>query len=576
MKRADVARILVLGFLLLISTGLWSIGASAEETDTAETNEESISGKDTDIELGSLKVSDSQAGKYTDVSFTLTGTENADKKYEVTVIEKVWIDRETDNFPLTSDGNTYKVTSGNQKNLECTYKLKLKDNLESGYYKIYFYVLYQRKATGGSTKNYTQDYVIRKSVDIKVENESVKSDEIKAENDDIFITMKNSPRARYGGSCRILFTAESKKYLIQSVVLVMDKKSPFQSNSQAYKVNAGNKKKLDCRYNLKVKEDVKTGYYSADFEIHYEKDGKEVKLTKSIQVYLQGKVQKKNAEKKGEVSVPRVMVTERKLNKEKIYPGDIFMISLRIRNTSEETLRNMKYTISSENGEFISVNGVNSQFVPSIPSGGTDELLFRLQANLELTSKSYQICLFAEYEDEKANGYETTDYVTIPIVVKDKLAINDIRKPEKLTVGSDGNVTFSINNVGENSVRNVSAKLTGDDFVSEKAFVGKIAAGASGYADIYVKGLKQSDLNSGKNATILISYVNGSGEKKSYIKKIKLTVSEEVPEDLISITESDQEEEKNQMPKQMIALVAILACFGIGGTYIKLKRNKSL
>ena len=573
--RTLIAGILFFAFFRTQQADVWAEDSDISAADSSDSLE-TASGRDTDVDMEGVKTGTGHAGKTIEISFTVSGTENIERKYEVSSIEKVWINTEAEQFPFTSSYDVYKVSSGNSKSLPCAYRLKLKDDLESGYYKIYFYVQYRRRGTSGTTKTYALDYIVKKTVTIKVVGEEKVSEKVESENDDISIVMNNFPKGYYGKRCTIDFLVQSKKYEICSVVPVMDGKSPFQSSSQAYRIFTGKGKQLACRYDLLVKEDIKTGYYTMNIEVRYEKEEKEVRLTKGIQVYLVGKKKekKKRETKEADMSVPRIIVLERNVNQERVYPGDSFLLTLKVKNTSQEILRNIKYTISSKEGEFIPEDGIHSCFVEEIPVGGLAQLRFALQTNMELKAGAYQVCLFAEYEDEKAGGYEATDYISIPVTVRDKLTITDVHVPEKLTVGTDGDVTFSVNNVGENAVRNVRAQLSSEDTDSEKTFVGKVSAGGSGYVDIHVKGLKETSESGKKNAWIKVTYLNSSGEKKSFKKQIRLTVAEEVPEDMAAITETEEETGKSAVPRQVIILFCICICLGAGGLYYRKRMDK--
>lgn len=561
-------------FNVAAGSGL-SVRAAAEETTGAGDSEEYLSGKSLDIQLSRLKVKGSQAGARVTLSFDISGMENTAEKYEVDQIEKVWINSDADSFPFVSEDETYKIVSGSGKSLSCSWKLRLKEDLSTGYYKANFYVLYRRKAMAGNSKKYDSLYRIEKSVDIRVQGSASKEEAVSAENGDISVKMKNSPHGTYSGSCPVSFQVKSRKYTIKSVVPVVDEKFPFQGTSEAYKVIYGKGKSLDCRYDFRVKDDVKTGYEWVSFDVYYEKDGQEVKLTKKIGVQLTGKkkekTEKKTEEKK--VSVPRLMVTGRTFDREKIYPGDQFRITLQVRNTSDAALRNIKYTVSSGKGEFVSADGINSAFLSSVSAHGTSEITFFLEASSDLTAKPYQLCAFAEYEDSRVNRYEATDYVTIPITVQDRISITDIRKPEKLTVGTDGDLTLSVNNVGENTVRNVTVRLEGEDFRAQKAFVGKLAGSSSGYADLYVQGVQRTSEGSGKNAKIIVSYVSSSGQKKSCEKEVRIVVKEEVPEDLKALSQETDMEEAGTLPKQVIALLIAALCIVGCGVFLKYRKG---
>lgn len=465
-KKRPILAVLLLIFCMGIALGHRAATAEditgmsdSEDTTSASASEEYLPGKGLDIQLSRLKVKGRRAGAQVTLSFTVSGAENTTENYKVDRIEKVWLGNEADSFPFASEDETYKVISGRGKRLSCSWKLRAKEDLSTGYYKVRFYILYRRRASVGNLGKYDSLYLIEKSVDIRIQG--------KTEN----------------------------------------------------------------------------------------------------------KTEEKTEEKK--VSVPRLMVTGRTFDREKIYPGDQFQITLQVRNTSDDVVRNIKYTISSGKGEFFSADGTSSTFLPSVSAHGTSEITFFLEASLDLTAKPYQLCVFAEYEDKRVNRYEATDYVTIPITVQDRISITDVRKPEKLTAGTDGDLTMSVNNVGESTIRNVTVRLEGEDFRAQKAFVGNLAGGSSGYADIYVQGIQRTLEGSGKNAKIIVSYVGSSGQEKSYEKKVRIAVKEEVPEDLKALSQETDTEDTGRLPKQVIALLIAALCIVGCGVFLKYRKGGS-
>lgn len=537
------------------AAGNTASGQEGEETSASEM----LNGNTSDISFSGISVSGSKAGGTVKISFTVTGNKNNKKHYAVDKIERVYPVLD-DSFPFVMTDEAYRVTEGNGSSVSCSYSFKAKDNLETAYYMAGFTVVYSRKATDGKTTAYDNEYSVNKSINVKLTAKPISTPKPEKEETskdaDISLKMNGTPYGVYGGGCAVAFTACSSKYNITSVVPVIDNNFPFESTSDAYKViRSGGTRSLPCRYAFRVKKNVASGYQGVTFRITYVKNKQTVTADKTINVELKGK---KQGEKDGKKSTPRVMVAGYTTNVKRIMPNSRFLLTLQIKNNASQTVRNIKFTLSTENGEFLPVSGASTAYLDSIAAKSTASISFEMKAGAGLGSKSYPITVKAEYEDGSAASYNSEDNVSIPVTLKDRISLTEIMPPDMLSVDGSGDLSFSINNKGAGSLNNVTVFCRGEDFTCEEAFVGNIAAGSTGYANVTLTGTQITGEDSDGECTIVVKYENAAGESRKYTEKTNVYVSEDMG-DMGEQVEEMTGEEKTGLPLAAKAGIVIAA-----------------
>ena len=520
--------------------------------DEGDQNGELFAGASSDISISGVKVNGAKAGGKVEISFTATGNKNRKKNYEVERIERIYPVL-NEGFPFAMEDEAYRVTAGSGNSVHCSYQFQAKDTLETGYYLTGFTVVYSRRATDGSTAVYDSEYYVNKDVSVKLTGKKsggeVDSSEDSALDGDVSLKMSGTPHGSYGGNCRVAFTAYSSKYKITDVVPVIGEGFPFESTTDAYRVtHSKGTKKLKCRYTFRVKEDAAAGYQGITFKITYLKGKTSVTADKTIQVKLKGK---KQAAQTGndKKSTPRVMVTGYDTDVKKITPNSKFDLKLHIKNNASQAVKNVKFSLSTANGEFLPVSGASTAYVDRIGAKGTVTISFKMKASASLGSRSYPMTIKAEYEDGKANAFDSQDNVSIPVTLKDRISLTEMTPPDVLSVGGEGDLAFSINNMGAGSLKNVTVQCKGDGVESEETFVGNIAAGASGYANVPLTGVEATPEDSDGECAIVISYENSSGESSTYEENVTIFVEDEMDE-MDEMYEMDGEDDMEMMGEE--------------------------
>ncbi len=311
----------------------------------------------------------------------------------------------------------------------------------------------------------------------------------------------------------------------------------------------------NCVWLFKTRENVKTGYYKLDFSIVYTNPACVIE-TCTISTYVHtvglpenGTTDGDDANKK--TSTPRLIVKGFTTEPEEVYSGSDFMLHLTIENTSDETsVKNLQLDLTAtvegttsvaSYAAFLPTSGSNSFYVENIPPGGTAQLDMEFQAKSGLEQKPYVMDIKMLYEDEKANPYEGTGSVSIPVKQVSKFDMGTPTvEPAQIDIGEQSNVMFSIYNTGKTTLYNVQVLVEDPSIQQELAYVGNLAAGATGNVDMMVTGKAYSPEDSDGTIPLIISYEDEAGNVTKTEKRIELYVAgteEFIPEDFEPIPE---------------------------------------
>lgn len=353
---------------------------------------------------------------------------------------------------------------------------------------------------------------------------------------DILLTGVNAPAAKYGESTTVGFKAKVKGTgYITSIAPIISETFPFETNDAAYMVTEGDASanELTANYNFMVRSDVASGYQAVGFTITYVKDGIEKTTVRTINVKLEGapvtteattETPTTEAEK---VSTPRVIVTGYDTDVEEVLAGQNFKLTLHIQNTSKKTaVSNMKVSMAAANGEFLPTSGSSTQFIASLGAGKSTDIVLEMSALASLEPKPYVLTVTCNYEDSDANPFESTENISIPVYQESRIKLTEMSvSPDVISVGNQGSVSFSINNLGKSTLTNVQARIEGTTITCEEAFVGNIAAGATGYADVMITGVQETTDDGA--VKLIITYEDSAGKECTYEDTVTIFVAEE-------------------------------------------------
>ena len=228
---------------------------------------------------------------------------------------------------------------------------------------------------------------------------------------------------------------------------------------------------------------------------------------------------------------PRVIIEGFRTEPKVVNAGSSFKLILEIRNTSKKTaVNNMEINLqsadaadnSSEDGgvgsasdTFLPDKGSNTLYVDTIAADSTKEVSIDLTARADLQQQPYSIGIAMKYEDNKAEQFDASSEISIPVNQKARFELSQVEvSPENIEVGGEGNVTFSIYNLGRTKLYNVKVQLVDDTLADGEAFVGNLDAGATGEVDLMVTGAAETTDDG--TIDIQITYEDKDGNASNY------------------------------------------------------------
>ena len=273
---------------------------------------------------------------------------------------------------------------------------------------------------------------------------------------------------------------------------------------------------------------------------------------------------------------PRVMMTDYSLDKKDIYPGDTFSLSFKLKNTSKNTVMNLKCVVVSDKGEFLPSEGVGSSYVDEIAGEEEIELTFKLEAVKKLEEKTYSLKVKTEYEDW-SGSYKSEDSVYVPIKLKTEVLVSDTYiAEEEIHLGDNIEIVSTVNNIGAADIYKVTAQVTGHNIADSKSYIGNIKPGKNANIDIITKAIKHDDV---RDATeydndLIITYEDIDGNKYTEKESLgNIKVLEQDFSDIIQVKE-DNTRHLTEANKAEIIIAAAVVLIIIFFVRRHLKRKK--
>lgn len=398
------------------------------------------------------------------------------------------------------------------------------------------------------------------------------SDYAAGKDTDVVLSAVNAPEAKYSTGTTVGFTATVKgngAYIL-SIAPVVSADFPFETNDAAYKIITPNENEhpnaINASYNFTVRSDVATGYHSVQFLIEYNKDGTNYNIVKTINIKLEGAPEPTEAtteaatEATGPISTPRVIVTGFETSPAKVNAGENFTLTLHLKNTSNRTaVSNMKVSMTAADGEFLPTSGSSTSFIQKLGKDETTDIVMEMTARSNLEPKPYVLAVACDYEDASANPFQSSENISIPVYQESRIKITEISvTPDMISVYNQGSVSFNINNLGKSTIANVQARLEGDSIECEDTFVGNIAAGATGYADVTVTGVAPT-MDDG-TVKLVLTYEDSSGEECTFESEATVFVMEEMIDysDDNFYIDDEMPEQGSPVKKILIILIIVL------------------
>lgn len=548
------------------------------------------------------KIPSGKTGRIMNVTFTFT----ADKDYD-----KAWLgiayddqinsssDRENPDatafpFELTDETierkNIGKINRGQSRSVTIT--ARVRKDVPDGYYGVQVYAADSKDGGSHGPQEYINVWVSKATEKDPTDAEVVKNARF---------TLGEGQATPYGEYPNVMNFGINLKNngkasaFDVSAEIVLDKDHkvfPFNINDVSYdrhfdKIETGATHSLD--YSFSIRPEAYSGFYPIKMKISYRESMDGPILTQEDEFY----VRIKNKEEKTEETAPkefnpndrtraRIIVDSFYTIPEKIVAGEEFELVISMKNASDKiAASNILFSFESEKVSespiFSTVSGANSIVVNSLAAGASTEIRMMMSSKAAADPRSYAITIKEKYDSPDFKNAEESVVVNVELNQVARVGIGSISiVPEIVSVGSDTNVTFPINNTGKVTLYNVTAKLEASYINPVDVYLGNIKTGESKTADMMVSAI---DIGSEEEKVkIILSYEDENGEVSTVEKDMDLTVEMPVEPNIDDIGDMDMPPEPKPWYQNIFLWLGIIgvAILGTGGfvAYKKFKAGK--
>ena len=279
---------------------------------------------------------------------------------------------------------------------------------------------------------------------------------------------------------------------------------------------------------------------------------------------------------KGDTSnktVPQLMIINYNYGGKVVEANKPFDLGITLKNTNtKQTIKNIKLSLSAEEGTFIPQNSSNSFYIDSISPGGVATKAISLISKADAVQKTVPITVDMTYEDKDGNPVTAKDIITIPLVQDIRLVVDDITPPTELFAGQQASVSVQFYNMGKTQLNNlkVTAKGTNLEFSqSPSTFVGKFDAGKNEYYDLSIIPTEAGPVE----GNVIFTFENATGEETTIEKPFKFE-AQIMPEP--EIPEGEIPEDTGIGLKKVYLIVGAVVVAILGFIFYKKHKKKKM
>ena len=283
---------------------------------------------------------------------------------------------------------------------------------------------------------------------------------------------------------------------------------------------------------FRVKKDAVNGTYAIQFKVYHlfantnlqETAPAETDITTYVQIRY-GKEPEKE-EKPEETPVPDpstaiLLLEDYTMNPQEVKAGEEFDLTLRIRNTSNRTVTDVKSTLEEAKSTIVPVNGTNSFFIERIKAGETVEKTIRVRATPSAGVEPVSLTLKNEFVQEDA-AKTSQDTFSLPIVQVSNLSLDTPNYPIDCYQGESFNLMMNLYNKGRTTLYNVSVTFESDTMsADENYYAGNMESGSTREYDVMIT--PNADASGQVDGEIVVTYEDEDGNQTE--KRTPVTVN---------------------------------------------------
>ena len=283
---------------------------------------------------------------------------------------------------------------------------------------------------------------------------------------------------------------------------------------------------------FRVKKEAVNGTYAIQFKVYHlfantnlqETAPAETDITTYVQIRY-GK-EPEEEEKPEETPVPDpstaiLLLEDYTMNPQEVKAGEEFDLTLRIRNTSNRTVTDVKSTLEEAKSTIVPVNGTNSFFIERIKAGETVEKTIRVRATPSAGVEPVSLTLKNEFVQEDA-AKTSQDTFSLPIVQVANLSLDTPNYPIDCYQGESFNLMMNLYNKGRTTLYNVSVTFESDAMsADENYYAGNMESGSTREYDVMIT--PNADASGQVDGEIVVTYEDEDGNQTE--KRTPVTVN---------------------------------------------------
>lgn len=270
-------------------------------------------------------------------------------------------------------------------------------------------------------------------------------------------------------------------------------------------------------------------------------------------------------------TTPRLMVTGCDIKGENVKAGSEFDMVIHLRNESDSTkLTNIKLKLSSENNQIVPTSGSDSIYIDELEKEEETDVSVKMKAKEDLEQKNYTVSVAYAYENSWGESFDDSASLTVPVVQESKIGVSELKLTKsEVELNGKTSLSFKVNNMGLDKLRNVTVDFSGDTIKEISYFVGTIESGESGTVDMTIT----PDKVGSDDIHIKVTYEDVLGKSKTLEEKTSFVVNEEKVE--ADTAEASPEAAQASMPVGPIAgLIGVIVAIIVIVNIIKKQRQK--
>ena len=283
---------------------------------------------------------------------------------------------------------------------------------------------------------------------------------------------------------------------------------------------------------FKVKSDAVNGYYPISFKLYHLYQNTNLQETTPVETTITTYVEIRNGKKPSsgdsgiaptDPSTAILLLEGYTVEPQEIKAGDEFDLTLRIRNTSDKTVTDVKSTLSELNKTVLPVSGASSFFIEKVAPGAVVEQTVRLKATASAGVEPVELTLANAFVQDNT-AKTSSDTFVLPVVQVSNLSLDPPSYPIETYAGESFNLMMNLYNKGKSRLYNVSVYLDSDSMAAdENYYAGNMESGSSKSYDVMVT--PNADASGQITGDIVVTYEDAEGNITEKRTPINLNVA---------------------------------------------------